>query len=489
MGDIKGFLKYSKKDFTKQPPEIRKKHWKEFIDLLPDEELKWQAARCMNCGIPFCHWGCPLGNIIPDWNDLVHSGRWKEAYYRLAETNNFPEFTGRVCPAPCEHSCVLGINKDPVTIRNVELAIVEKAFEQGWVIAKPPVRRSGKTVAVIGSGPAGLSCADQLNHLGHTVTVFEKNEDLGGILVLGIPNFKLEKHIVLRRIDVMRQEGVVFKTRCHVGVDVSFNYLRKEFDAIVLASGAEEPRDLNIPGRELAGVYQAMDFLRQQNRLNRGETILPSERITAKDKNVIILGGGDTGSDCVGTANRQGAKTVKQFEILPCPPKQRMKENPWPLWALVHRQSSSQEEGVDQDFCILTKHLSGEQGKLKKLHGVKLVYGPRDPVTGRLTFKEEVNSDFSVDCDLLILAMGFVGPSKKEVEKDLKINLDQRGNITTDENNMTHVGGIFSAGDAHRGQSLIVWAIHEGRKTAKGVHQWLSDNASMNKVTRKKKMC
>lgn len=474
MGDILGFLKYTKQDFNKEPAETRKKHWKEFIERLPVPELQIQASRCMDCGTPFCHWGCPVANVIPDWNDLVSRHHWREAYQRLIETNNFPEFTGRICPAPCEHSCVLGINRDPVTIRNIELTIIEKAFEEGWVVARPPLKRTGKTIAVIGSGPAGLACADQLNKCGHSVTVFEKNEDLGGILTLGIPNFKLEKHIVERRIDLMRKEGIVFKTRCHVGVDMSIRYIQKEFDAVILAAGAEEPRDMDIPGRDLQGVYQAMDYLRQQNRVNKGDSVDKQERITAKNKHVIILGGGDTGSDCVGTANRQGAKSVKQFEILPRSPLERAKDNPWPQWAFVYRKSSSQEEGVEQDYCILTKYLSGDKGQLKKLHGVKLEYGPKDPVTLRASMKEIPGSAFEVDCDLLILAMGFLGPVKKGFVDSLGIELDARGNIKTNQNDMTNIKGVFATGDAHRGQSLIVWAIHEGRRTAQGVHQWLS---------------
>ncbi|MFA6378872.1 MAG: glutamate synthase subunit beta [Candidatus Omnitrophota bacterium] len=474
MGDITGFLKYNKQDFSKEAAESRKKHWKEFIQRLSDEDLQLQAARCMDCGTPFCHWGCPVANVIPDWNDLVHRNRWKEAYHRLAETNNFPEFTGRICPAPCENSCVLGINRDPVTIRNVELSIIEKAFEEGWVVAKPPFKRSGKTVAIIGSGPSGLACADQLNKVGHSVTVFEKNEDLGGILALGIPNFKLEKHIIERRIDLMRKEGIVFKTRCHIGVDISIRYIQKEFDAIVLAAGAEDARDMNIPGRELKGIHQAMDYLRQQNRVNKGISVNAIERMTAKGKHVIILGGGDTGSDCVGTANRQGAKSVKQFELMPRPPMTRVKDNPWPQWAFIYRKSSSQEEGIEQDYCILTKYLSGEKGHLKKLHGVRLEYGPWDPITCRATSKEIPGSEFAVDCDLLILAMGFLGPSKKGFVENLNIELTPRGNIKTDENDMTNIKGVFATGDAHRGQSLIVWAISEGRHTAVGVHQWLS---------------
>lgn len=474
MGDIKGFLKYQRKDFRKESVENRKKHWKEFIQQIPGQDLQMQAARCMDCGTPFCHWGCPVANLIPDWNDLVHKGQWKEAYDRLVETNNFPEITGRVCPAPCEHSCVLGITQEPVTIRNVELMIIEHAFEKGWVVPRLPAYRSGKKVAVIGSGPAGLACADQLNQQGHSVTVFEKNEEIGGILTLGIPDFKLEKHVIERRLEILRKEGILFKTQCQVGDDISISYIQKEFDAIVLAVGSEEPRELNIPGRELKGVYQAMEYLKQQNRINKGNPPHSLERISAKGKNVVVLGGGDTGSDCIGTANRQGAKSVKQFEILPCPPRERSADNPWPQWAFVYRQSSSQEEGVEQEYSILTKSLSGEKNQLKKIHAVRLEYGPRDPESGRASFKEVPHSEFEVECDLLILALGFLGPVPVGFVEKLNIVLDKRGNIQTDENNMTNVKGVFAAGDSRRGQSLIVWAIQEGRAVAKSVDHWLT---------------
>ncbi|MDP8264477.1 MAG: glutamate synthase subunit beta [Candidatus Aceula lacicola] len=473
MGDITGFLKYKREDFSKDSVEMRKQHWREFIHPLPVEDLRQQAARCMDCGTPFCHWGCPLANLVPDWNDLVYRGRWKEAYERLIETNNFPEITGRICPAPCEYSCVLGITKDAVTIRNIELSIIEKAFEEGWVKPKPPVKRTGKSVAVIGSGPAGLACADQLNKAGHSVTVFEKSESIGGILSLGIPDFKLEKKIIERRVNILKEEGIVFKTRCRIGVDISIRYVQKEFDASVLAGGAEDARDLKVSGRELQGVYQAMDYLRQQNRINVGVRVKPKEQITAKDKNVIVLGGGDTGADCIGTANRQGAKSVKQFEILPRPPLTRAVDNPWPEWAFIYKEGSSHEEGVDQDYCILTKSLGGEKKKLKKLHGVRLEYGFKDPVTSRASMKEVPGSKFEVDCDLLILAMGFMGPFKKGLVDNLNIQLDERGNVRTDEKYMTSANGVFAAGDMRRGQSLIVWAIHEGRSAAEGVNEYL----------------
>jgi len=479
MGDITGFMKHRRQDFPKEAAETRKQHWREFWRFPDEETLRQQASRCMDCGIPFCHWGCPIGNLIPEWNDLIYRGRFEEAIVRLHATNNFPEITGRVCPAPCEHSCVLGINQPAVTIKQDELLIVEKAFESGWIVPRPPATRSGKTVAVIGAGPAGLAAADQLNKAGHSVTVYEKNEYLGGILALGIPDFKLEKNVLERRIAIMQKEGVVFRTGAHIGVDIKAKYLLKRFDALVLAGGSEQPRDLNVPGRELAGVYQAMEFLPQQNRVNRGQKIDARQRVLAKDKNVIVLGGGDTGADCVGTANRQGARSVKQFEILPRPPEQRVAANPWPQWAFTYRKSTSHEEGVEQDFCVLTKKLTGEKGKLKKFHAVRLEYGPIDPVTCRYKTTEIPGSEFEVECDLLILAMGFLGPVKNGMLDELGVELDNRGNVKTDANYMTSVEGVFAAGDMHRGQSLVVWAINEGRQAAAGVQQWLGTKSRL----------
>jgi len=474
MGDAKGFMKHTRKDFSKEPVEERLRHWKEFVQLMDEGDIQEQGARCMDCGIPFCHWGCPIGNIIPDWNNLVYRGKWKEAYFRLKETNNFPEFTGRVCPAPCEHSCVLAINQPAVAIKNIELSIIEKAYEAGWVVPCPPKKRTGKKVAVIGSGPAGLACVDQLNQSGHQVILYEKNDFVGGLLALGIPDFKLEKSVIERRVDIMRQEGVTIKTGVSVGQDIKARYLLKENDAIVLAGGAEMPRDLPVPGRELEGVFQAMDYLPQQNLINRDEGYRPENRIDAKGKHVIVLGGGDTGSDCVGTANRQDAKSVKQFELMPCPPNERECHNPWPQWALVYRKSSSHEEGVEQDYCIMTKSLSGEKGKLKKLHAVRLKFGERDPQTGRRSMTEVPGSEFEVDCDMLVLAMGFTGPVRQGMLDELDVNLDERGNVQTDPQYMSSVPGVFSCGDMRRGQSLIVWAIHEGRSTAAAVSHWLS---------------
>ncbi|HQP09992.1 MAG TPA: glutamate synthase subunit beta [Candidatus Omnitrophota bacterium] len=481
MGDVTGFMKYDRKDFEKEPVEQRLKHWKEFIKEMPEETLKTQGARCMDCGIPFCQSGCPIGNIIPDWNDFVFRGMWEDAHKRLSKTNNFPEFTGRVCPAPCETACVLGINHPPVTIKNIEVSIVEKAYQEGWVKPNPPKVRTGKTVAVIGSGPSGLACADQLNKKGHMVTVFEKSDILGGLLARGIPDFKLDKAVIERRLKIMEKEGVKFKTKTHVGVDLSAKELQTKYDALALCGGAEQPRDLPVEGRDLRGVYFAMEFLTQQNAINRGKKIEKEERISAEGKRVIVLGGGDTGSDCVGTANRQGAVSIKQFELLPRPPKERAPNNPWPQWSFIERTSTSHEEGVERDYCIMTKKFSGEQGELKKLHGIRLEFGTPDARTGQRPMKEIPGSEFSVDVDLVLLAMGFLGPVRNGMLQELGTELDGRGNVKTDKNKMTSVPGVFSAGDMARGQSLVVWAIHEGRAAADGVHRYLMPPAILEK--------
>ncbi len=474
MGEVKGFLKYKRQDYSKAPIEERLKHWNEFTNLPDEKGLKEQGGRCMECGVPFCQWGCPIGNIIPSWNDLVNKGHWKDAIDRLHKTNNFPEFTGRVCPAPCENSCTLAVNNPAVTIKNIELAIVERAYEEGWIRPEPPKVRTGKKVAVVGSGPAGLACADQLNKRGHKVTVYEKNEFVGGLLTLGIPNFKLEKWVVERRVKRMEQEGVAFKTGVNVGIDVDPNELKKQYDAVVLCGGAESPRDIPIPGRELRGVYFAMEFLTQQTRRLMGARIDTKTEISAKGKKVVVLGGGDTGSDCVGTSNRQGAASVQQFELLPKPPAERSVENPWPHWAFVLRTSTSHEEGCDRDYSILTKKFSGdEKGNLKKLHAVRLDWSQKDPATGRPVMKEVPGSEFEIECDLVFLAMGFLGPARKGLVEKLGVELDQRGNVKADANKMTSVPGVFTAGDMTRGQSLVVWAIYEGRTASEGVHRYL----------------
>ena len=478
MGDVTGFMKYDREDLHKEPPKERVKHWGEFYEQMPVEEMRKQGARCMDCGVPFCQSGCPINNIIPDWNDLVYRDNWKDAIERLHKTNNFPEFTGRICPAPCENACVLAINEPAVTIKNIEVSIIERAYKEGWIKPHAPKHRSEKKIAIVGSGPAGLACADQLNKKGHTVTVYEKNEVLGGLLTLGIPEFKMEKWVVKRRLDIMREEGVKFKTKTNVGVDVSAKEMTSTYDAIVLCGGAEWPRNLEVPGRDLEGVYFAMEFLMQQNRICIGEKVSLEERISCEGKKVIVLGGGDTGSDCIGTANRQGAASVKNYELLARPPKQRSPDNPWPNWAFVERNSTSRDEGCDRDYAILTKKLSGENGQLKKLHAVRLEW-MKDPATGRQTFKEIPGSEFQVEVDILLLALGFLGPVKTGLLEDFGVALTERGNVKAEKNKMTSVPGIFTAGDMTRGQSLVVWAIQEGRAAAEGVHQYLLSGQSL----------
>lgn len=477
MGEVTGFMKYNRQEFKKLPVAERTKHWNEFIQIPENKEMSTQGARCMDCGVPFCQSGCPIGNIIPDWNDLIFHNRWKEAIDLLHKTNNFPEFTGRICPAPCENACVLGITASPVSIKNIELATIEHAYKEGWIKPRPPKQRINKKIAIVGSGPSGLACADQLNKKGYAVTVFEKNEVLGGLLTLGIPNFKLEKSVVERRLKLMADEGVKFKTKVNVGVDLSVEDLKSKYDAVVLCGGAEQPRDLPVSGRDLKGVYFAMEFLAQQTRIVLNQKVSADERINAKDKNVIVLGGGDTGSDCVGTSNRQGAKSIKQFELLPCPPKERADDNPWPNWAFIERTSTSHEEGVERDYGIMTKSFSGEDGVLKKIQAVRLEFGDKDPVTGRRDMKEIPGSEFELDVDLVFLAMGFLGPVKNKLIDGLGVELDGRGNVKADNNKMTNISGVFTAGDMTRGQSLVVWAIHEGRTTAEGVHRYLKDKA------------
>jgi glutamate synthase (NADPH/NADH) small chain len=416
--------------------------------------------------------GCPLGNIIPDFNDLVYKGRWEEALRELHSTNNFPDFTGRICPAPCEASCVLNINEDPVTIEHIEKEISDRGWSEGWIRANPPKTRTGKKVAVVGSGPAGLSSAQQLNRAGHKVTVYEKNDRIGGLLRLGIPDFKLEKRIVQRRVDQMQSEGVEFITNAYVGKNIPIKKLIEENDAALLTGGSTIPRDLSVDGRELNGVHFAMDYLTQQNKINSGEVISPSDRISAKGKKVIILGGGDTGSDCLGTAHRQGAEIVHQLELLPEPPLERQDVDMWPSWPMTLRSSSSHEEGGVRDYNILTKNFSGETGQLKKLHGVRLAWGEPD-ANGRPKMIENQGSEFELEADLVLLAMGFLHPEHEGMLADAGIELDGRGNVKTDENKMTNVPGIFSAGDMSRGQSLVVWALAEGREAARGVDQYL----------------
>lgn len=468
MGKITGFLEETRELPPDRPVLERLKDWEDVHTKFPEALLKKQAARCMDCGIPFCHKGCPLGNIIPDWNDLVYRNRWKEALEALSATNNFPEFTGRICPAPCEDSCVLNIQDNPVTIERIEQEIAEHGYREGWLDPAPPRTRTGKKVAVIGSGPSGLACADQLNRAGHRVTVLERSDRVGGLLMYGIPDFKLEKWVVQRRIERMRAEGVEFRTNAHVGVNIQAGELRKEFDAIVLAIGATHSRDLPIPGRELKGIHFAMEFLPLQNKRNQGDTIPDDQFISAKGRNVVILGGGDTGSDCHGTSLRQGCKSLHSFELLPRPPDKRAANNPWPEWGRVFRTSSSHAEGGDRDFGILTKRFSGENGHVKKLHAVRVEWkvGANG---GAPQMVELPGTEFEVEADLVLLALGFLGPEKNTVLQELGVNLTDRGNVAVDKNYQTSVPGVFSCGDARRGQSLVVWAIWEGRECARGV--------------------
>ncbi len=477
MGAIKGFMKIDRETSPERSIEERLKDYREVYDDFSEQKLRDQGARCMDCGVPFCQsdTGCPLGNMIPDWNDLVYRGEWEDAVAMLLKTNNFPEFTGRICPAPCEGACVLGINEPPVTICNIEKEIAEKGFEMGAIKPNPPLKRTGKKVAVVGSGPAGLACAAQLNQAGHMVTVLEKDDRIGGLLMYGIPHFKLEKKIVQRRVKLMEDEGVIFEVNVNVGVDRSIKDLKKEFDAVVLCGGSQKPRDLPVKGRELAGIHFAMDFLPQQNKRNEGDTIAEEIAITAKGKNVLILGGGDTGSDCLGTSLRQGAKTVHQFELLEQPPEQRNGNNPWPQWPKIYRVTSSHAEAREKitAFNVSTKYFSGENGKVSKVHGVKIKFGDPDPKTGRPPILEIPGSEFELDVELVLLAMGFVHPIHEGMIQELKVKLDGRGNVACDENKMTSVKGVFTAGDMTRGQSLVVWAIAEGREAARGVDKYL----------------
>jgi glutamate synthase (NADPH) small chain len=471
MGQIDGFMKFNRETPKSRDPKERVKDYKEVYTPLEKEKVKQQAARCMDCGVPFCHNGCPLGNEIPDFNDAVYNGKWEEAIKILSSTNNFPEFTGRICPAPCEASCVLSINNDPVTIEYIEKTIAEQAWEKGYIKPIPPKTRSGKRIAVVGSGPAGLAAAAQLNKAGHWVTVFERSDRVGGLLRYGIPDFKLEKTVLDRRIRLMEQEGIIFRTNAHVGVNISANHLRSEFDAVVVCGGASAPRDLPIPGRNFKGVHFAMDFLTQQNKRVAGDRIFSGE-ILATSKNVLVIGGGDTGSDCVGTSNRQGAKSVAQIELLAKPPLKRNEaSNPWPLWPMVLMTSSSHEEGVNREWAIMTKEFIGDNnGRLTGLKVVDIKWGIN--AQGKMGFEEIAGTEKVIACELALLAIGFVGAEKGGLVEELKLELDERGNIRSD-NYMTSEEGIFAAGDIRRGQSLVVWAISEGREAARAVDLWL----------------
>ena len=472
MPNPTGFKEFGRQGPKTRPVEDRIKDYTEFYEEWPEGEIRKQGARCMSCAVPFCHNGCPLGNVIPDWNDLVYRGRWKDALTSLLATNNFPEFTGRICPAPCEASCVLSINQDPVTIEYIEKAIADRGFQEGWIDAQPPEKRTGKRVAVVGSGPAGLAAAQQLNRAGHYVEVFERDERLGGLLTLGIPDFKLDKSLVNRRIGLMEQEGIEFRTGVNVGIDYPVEEMLNTFDAVCLCGGATQARDLDIPGRDLDGVHLAMEYLCQQNRIVSGDGIGAARHITAKGKRVIILGGGDTGADCLGTAHRQGAKTVHQFELLPQPPDTRASSNPWPQWPVVMRSSAAHEEGGIRDYSILTKRFSGSNGRVEKLHAVRLDWSGRD-ANGRPAMAEIPGSDFEMDADLVLLALGFLHPEHGGMLEGLAVDLDPRGNVKVDGTRMTSVPGVFAAGDMSRGQSLVVWAIAEGREAAHHIDRYL----------------
>ena len=481
MGKPSGFLEFHRNPPERRPPHERIKDFQEFYTRWPDEQARQQGARCMNCAIPFCHHGCPLGNLIPDWNDLVYKGRWKEALAALHATNNFPEFTGRICPAPCEASCVLAINDQPVTIEYMEKAIVDRGFDEGWITPEPPAVRTGKRVAVVGSGPAGLAAAHQLNRAGHLVTVFERDESIGGLLTLGIPDFKLDKGVVQRRVQLLAQEGIEFRTNSHVGVNVAVSELLDGYDAVCLCGGSTAARQLDVPGAGLKGIHLAMEYLTQQNRLLAGHSNPSEERISAEGKRVVVLGDGDTGSDCLGTAHRQGAEGIYQFEIMPRPSADRPPTNPWPQWPLVFRSSHAHEEGGVRDYNIMTKSFSGKNGRVERLHAARLEWSATDG-TGRPTMREVPGSEFEIETDLVLLALGFMHPERKGMLEELGVELDPRGNVRTNADKMTSVPGVFAAGDMARGQSLVVWAIAEGRQAAYGADRYLMGATALPRV-------
>jgi len=477
LGEPTGF-----KDRSRQPPprrdtQERIRDYNEFVLHWTEEDARGQGARCMDCGIPFCHKGCPLGNVIPDFNDFVYKGQWDRALAALHATNNFPEFTGRICPAPCEAACTLSINQDPVTIEYIEKAIADRGWEEGWIKPQPPATRTGKTVAVIGSGPSGLAAAQQLNRAGHTVTVFERANYIGGLLRLGIPDFKLDKQLVERRAQQMRDEGITFRTGVYVGQNYAVEDLKRDFDVILLCIGSTIPRNLDVPGRELEGIHFAMDYLTQQNKMLAGESFPEDERLTAEGKRVVILGGGDTGADCLATAHRQGAEIVRQFDIIPEPPVTRAAGNPWPQWPIILRHSYALEEGGSLDWSVGTKSFSGSNGNVEKLHMTRLEWKPDE--NGRNQMTEMPGSEFDVDADLVLLAMGFLHPERHGLVEGLGVELDPRGNVKTDANKMSNVPGIFAAGDASRGQSLVVWALSEGREAARGVDMYLMGETNL----------
>jgi len=475
MGKPTGFLEIARQDRGYEKVEARLKNWKEFVLPLPTESVRQQGARCMDCGIPFCHNGCPVNNQIPDFNNLVHRDQWRDALEVLHSTNNFPEFTGRICPAPCEASCVLNIDDNPVTIKTIECAIVDRGWDEGWIEPLAPAKKTGKRVAVVGSGPAGMACAQQLARAGHSVTLFEKNDRIGGLLRYGIPDFKMEKHLIDRRVRQMEAEGVEFRTGVEVGTTISVKSLLEGYDAVALTGGAEWPRDLEVPGRELDGVHFAMAFLTQQNKRVAGDDearAAPRGTISAKGKHVVVIGGGDTGSDCIGTSNRHGAASVTQLEVMPQPPEKENKGLTWPDWPLKMRTSSSQEEGADRDFAVLTKRAVGSNGKVEALECVRVEW-VKD-ASGRMGMKEVAGSEFELKADLVLLAMGFLGPVRKGMVEQAGVELDPRGNVKANVvDYKTSVAKLFSAGDMRRGQSLVVWAIREGRQCARAVDEFL----------------
>lgn len=481
MGKPTGFKEHGRSPAPKRPVAIRLQDYSELFATWHEGDIRDQGARCMNCAVPFCHQGCPLGNLIPDWNDLVYRGEWKRALDSLHSTNNFPEFTGRICPAPCEASCVLNINQDPVTIEHIEMAVADRGWSEGWITPQPPSHRTGKSIAIVGSGPSGLAAAQQLNRCGHSVTVFERADSIGGLLRLGIPDFKLDKGVVQRRVDQLAEEGVAFRTGVNVGHEFPATRLTQEFDAVLLSGGSTSARDLPVPGRELDGIHMAMEFLPQQNKINAGETVDPATHISAAGKRVVILGGGDTGADCLGTSHRQGAEAVYQYELLPEPPQERRDDNPWPQWPTVLRVSAAHEEGGVRDYNILTKAFTGSNGKIEKLHGVRIEWGAPD-ASGRPAMIEIPGSEFEIETELVLLAMGFVHPEHGGMLDQLGVELDPRGNVKGDEHKMTSVPGVFTAGDMTRGQSLVVWAIAEGREAARGIDEYLMGATALPRV-------
>lgn len=478
MGKVTGFMEFDRLDRDYAPVNERTQHYKEFLIPLENKELKEQSARCMDCGIPYCHNGCPVNNLIPDWNDLVYEGNWKAALETLHSTNNFPEFTGRICPAPCEASCTLNITDQPVTIKSIECAIIDRGWEENWILPKISQSKTGKKVAVIGSGPAGLACAQQLARVGHSVTLFEKNASLGGLLRYGIPDFKMEKHLIDRRLTQMRAEGVVFRSNTEVGVTVSADEILQQFDAMVLTGGSETPRDLGVPGRDLDGVHYAMDFLAQQNKRIAGEDVTDNRTILAGGKHVVVIGGGDTGSDCVGTSIRQGAASVTQLEVMPKPPEMEDKALSWPNWPLKLRTSSSHLEGADRDWSVATKAFTGDDGRVTGLELVRNEWKQNE--NGQFSMAELPATKFHLKADLVLLAMGFIHPKPAGLLDELSIALDERGNVKADETSYkTSRKNVFVAGDMRRGQSLVVWAIREGRRAARAVDEHLMGTSTL----------